>query len=257
MSISGLSRQIVGVDGCKAGWVAVTMDVNAARPAVSVHRDFSLLLEVFSDEALIAVDMPIGLPEVTEKGGRPAEIAARKLPTVPKSSIFSIPSRQAVYAEQVPLKQADRLAAHKRAVAVARSTSNSGSGFSIQAFCILPKIIEIDRLLRENQSLGGRVLESHPEVAFRRLNGWKPLARKKIGGRQNPAGVEERKAILFAHGFERRFLDQRLPPKVGVDDFLDAAAMMLVAARRLSGIAEAHPCPTGIDGYGIQIAIWA
>ncbi len=103
-----------------------------------------------------------------------------------------------------------------------------------------------------------RVFESHPEVAFRQLNGGQPMRLpKKIKGMVNPAGMEERKALLCRHGYDRGFLDRPPPPGAKTDDFLDAACMMLVAGRILRGEARPFPDPPGRDAFGIPVAIWA
>ncbi|RVB69770.1 DUF429 domain-containing protein, partial [Mesorhizobium sp. M7A.F.Ca.CA.002.04.1.1] len=41
------------------------------------------------------------------------------------------------------------------------------------------------------------------------------------------------------------------------DDFLDAAAMTLIAGRIVGGEARPFPDPPGRDSFGIPVAIWA
>ncbi len=138
-------------------------------------------------------------------------------------------------------------------------TSDPPRGVSIQAFGIFPKIREIDVLLREQPDLRERVIESHPEVAFMRLNGGQPMSLpKKIKGTVNPAGMEERKALLCRHGYDRAFLDQKPPAGAKSDDFLDAACMML-DCRPHHGAARPSPWPDppDRDAYGIPVAIRA
>ncbi|TGV78345.1 DUF429 domain-containing protein, partial [Mesorhizobium sp. M2D.F.Ca.ET.145.01.1.1] len=103
---------------------------------------------------------------------------------------------------------------------------------------------EIDTLLIARPELRGRVFESHPEVAFCRLNGDQAmLLPKKIKGSVNPAGMAERKALLCRHGYEMDFVDQPPPRGAAADDFLDAAAMALIAGRIASGKAKPFPDP--------------
>ncbi len=176
-----------------------------------------------------------------------------------QSSVFSIPSRAAVYAETAPFTTVEAwYAAHRRASEVAMRTSDPPRGVSIQAFGIFPKIREIDALLRERPSLRERVFESHPEVAFMRLNDGQPMRLpKKIKGMVNPAGMEERKALLCRHGYDRGFPGPAAAGGAKTDDFLDAACMMLVAGRITRGEAVSFPDPPGRDAYGIPVAIWA
>jgi len=141
---------------------------------------------------------------------------------------------------------------------VARATSSPPRGVSIQAFGIFSKIRELDALLIERPELRGRVIESHPEAAFWQLNGRRAMELpKKVKGRVNAAGMEERKALLARHELARGFLDQPPPRGAAEDDFLDAAAVMLVAARFARGEAICFPDPPGSDQHGLPVAIWA
>jgi predicted RNase H-like nuclease len=248
----------VGVDGCPGGWIAVWRQ-DGGEPTVRVFPAFARLIAAFPDDATIAVDMPIGLPEFSGRGGRGPEALVRPLLGQRQSSVFSIPSRAAVYAETAPFTTvAEWYAAHRRASEVAIATSGPRRGVSIQAFGIFAKIREIDALLREQPGLGARVIESHPEVAFMRLNGGVPMALpKKIKSMVNQAGMNERKALLCRHGYGQAFLDQKPPAGAKSDDFLDACCMMLVAGRIRRGEAASFPDPPGRDAYGIPVAIHA
>jgi predicted RNase H-like nuclease len=249
---------IAGVDGCKAGWIAVIQRPGEA-PGVSVFGSFSDLVTSLPDNTTIAVDMPIGLPEFSAKGGRGPEAAVRAFLGARQSSVFSIPSRAALYADTEPFVTVERWhEAHRKASAVARITSDPPRGVSIQAFGLFSKIREIDSLLRARPELRPRIRESHPEVAFCRLNGGQAMSLpKKIKGTINPAGMEERKALLCARFYSRSFLGRTPPKGAGADDFLDAAAMMLIARRIVHGEARPYPDPPGLDGHGIAVAIWA
>ena len=248
----------VGVDGCPGGWIAVWRH-DGGTPSTRVFPAFAALLAFFPDDATVAVDMPIGLPDFTQHGGRGPEALVRPLLGQRQSSVFSIPSRAAVYAEIAPFTTvADWYVAHRRASEVAMRTSDPPRGVSIQAFGIFPKIREIDAMLREQVDLTGRVIESHPEVAFMRLNGGKPMSLpKKIKGMVNPNGMEERRVLLCSHGYGRAFLDRRPPAGAKSDDFLDAACMMLVAEGIRRSEALSFPDPPGRDAFGIPVAIRA
>ncbi|CAN7743311.1 DUF429 domain-containing protein [Mesorhizobium caraganae] len=249
---------LVGVDGCKTGWIAVHRDPDAS-PSVSVFVSFAALLDALPADAIMAVDMPIGLPDFSQKGGRGPEALVRPLIGARQSSVFAIPSRAALYADTNDFTTVEAwYEAHRRASEIAKATSDPPRGVSIQAFGIFAKIREIDALLIARPELRSRVYESHPEVAFCRLNGEKPMTLpKKIKGAVNPAGMEERKALLCRHGYLRDFLDQKPPKGAAADDFLDAAAMMLIAGRIASGKARPFPDPPLADRFGIPVAIWA
>jgi predicted RNase H-like nuclease len=252
------SVDIAGVDGCKEGWIAVIRRRDGLLSA-KVFGSFGDILAGLSDDAVVAVDMPIGLLAFTRQGGRGPEVLVRRLLGARQSSVFSIPSRAAVFAADEPFITVERwYEAHRIASAVARRTSDPPRGVSIQAFGIFSKIRELDRLLRERQDLREFVVESHPEVAFWRLNGERAMTLpKKVKGSVNPAGMAERRALLASHGIESAFLDARLPRGAGEDDLLDAAAMLLIAARHARGDARPFPDPPGRDEFGIPVAIWA
>jgi predicted RNase H-like nuclease len=249
-------RTIAGADGCKAGWIAVVKRPYD-EPEAAIHPTFADLVASLPDDAILAVDMPIGLPDVTHQGGRGPERLVRPLIGERQSSVFSIPARAAVYAFSEPFTTVERwYEGHRIASAVARQTSDPPRGVSIQAFGIFPKIREIDALLRQSAELRTRVIESHPEVAFWRLNGGAAMRLpKKIKGLVNPAGMSERRELLIGLGLPASFANRLPPSGAYADDFLDASALLFVAARHARGETLSFPDPPGLDSHGIPVAI--
>lgn len=249
-------QTVAGVDGCKTGWVAVVR-MPGQMPTAAIWSRIEDLVGYLPPDATIAVDMPIGLPDFIRGSGRGPEMVVRPLLGARQSSVFSIPSRAAVYAETAPFTTLDEwYAAHRRASAVARATSDPPRAISIQAFGIFSKIREIDELLRRRPELRTRLVESHPEVAFWRLNGGQPMSLpKKIKGIVNAAGMSERRMLLARCGLDRAFLDTAPPKGSSDDDFLDACAMVLIADRVARGLAQSFPDPPRTDSFGIPIAI--
>lgn len=227
-------------------------------PVARVFPRFDFLIDALGPEAVVAVDMPIGLPERIEGAGRAAEKAVRPLLGERQSSVFSIPSRAAVEVGAGPFRsELHRREMHVEACRIAERSSHPPRRISIQGFGLFPKIMEIDRLLRAAPGLCERVIESHPEFAFRALNGGSAMALpKKIKGQVNPAGMEERRRLLVASGLPRSFLYAAPPAGAAQDDLLDAAAMLLVAERHARGTARPHPEPPERDAHGLPIAIW-
>ncbi len=246
-----------GVDGCKAGWIAVRRRAGHLSLR-EVFASFTDLIDSLPVDCIVAVDMPIGLPDRIGPGGRGPELLVRRHLGERQSSVFSIPSRAAVYAEPGPFGSVDAwYAAHRRASDIARDTSDPPRGCSIQAFGIFSKIREIDALLVARPDMRERVIESHPEVAFWRLNGGRAMTLpKKIRGMVNAAGMDERRNLLARCGLESDFLEQPPPAGAATDDFLDACAMLLVAERRAAGMAIPVPDPPLTDSFGIPVAIW-
>lgn len=68
------ARLQVGIDGCRGGWVAALSRSANNRPAFQVGAWLSALLTGLADDALVAIDVPIGLPEA---GPRCCDLAAR------------------------------------------------------------------------------------------------------------------------------------------------------------------------------------
>lgn len=130
---------LVGVDGCKAGWIAVRCDPGMA-PSVAVFASFTALLASLPDDAVIAVDMPIGLPAFSSKGGRGPEALVRPLLGNRQSSVFSIPSRAALYADTNDFTTLEAwYAAHSRASEVAKATSDRRAAFRSRRSVFLPR----------------------------------------------------------------------------------------------------------------------
>jgi predicted RNase H-like nuclease len=242
--MTDFDRALVGIDGCRAGWIAVTLR-SGRLPTVAVHTHFAEVLSASGETAVLSVDMPIGLPDFVGKGGRGPEKIVRRFLGERQSSVFSIPSRAAVSARD-----------YAEACHLALLTSDPPRRVSKQAFFLFPKILQIDALM--SPALQARVREVHPEVAFWQLNDEKPmLLPKKIGGRPNPSGIQERRALLMRNGFAPDFLEHRPPTGAAVDDFIDACVCALVSERIALGTARSFPELPQCDERGLHMAIWA
>lgn len=237
---------VVGVDGCRAGWIAVFKPVGQMSDVrVEVISDFEALLHHALSPSIIAVDMPIGLPECTGPNGRAPERAVRPYLGQRQSSVFSMPSRSAVYADT-----------YEEACRLALKTSDPPRKVAKQGYFLFPKVREIDRLM--TPALGKRVFEVHPELALWRLNGEQAMhLPKKVKGKANPDGLKERQALLERYGFPSAIFEAKRAKGVGPDDLIDAAANTLIAERLYKGEAKPFPEPLQTDERGIPVAIWA
>jgi len=197
--------------------------------------------------AVIAIDIPIGLPERTGYGGRAAENAVRPLLGARQSSVFSVPSRAAIAAED-----------YREACRIALATSEPPRKVSKQLFMLAPKIREVDTALRADATLPQRVFEVHPEVAFWRLNGEQALSEpKKVKSRPYEPGLTLRRRLLSEAGLPSAAVEA-LPPKgAGPDDLIDAFANVAIAERIFKGVAKPFPDPPERDAFGLTMAIWA
>jgi len=203
----------VGIDGCRAGWIAVSRGPQGL--TYRIDSDLAGLIGHFSDAERIFIDVPIGLPWA-EAPVRPCDAAARRALGAPRcSSVFPTPCREA-------------LAAADYVTASQKNFECLGWKLSKQTWGILPKIAEADRLLRETRS--GALREVHPEVCFWALAGEQPMRYSK----RTPQGRRERLEVLLRYepGVAALRLDALRNTRrtdVKEDDLLDAAVVFLTA----------------------------
>jgi len=237
---------LAGMDGCRAGWVAVFLRPTGDDVRVRILPRFSNITEAPEKPVVIAVDIPIGLPEHTGPGGRSAENAIRPLLGARQSSVFSVPSRAA-------LETAD----YREACNIALTTSDPPRKISKQLFMIAPKIREVDAAVRDDKALATRTFEVHPEAAFWRLNGERALTEpKKVKGKVYEPGLRLRRELLIASSLPRNHVETAPPMGAAADDLLDALACAAIARRIHAGIARPYPDPPPRDAHGLPMAIW-
>jgi len=240
------TQWLAGADGCRAGWIVVFVGPNHE---IRV-RILSRFLEIFAapeQPRLVAIDVPIGLPADIGPQGRGPERAVRPLLGARQSSVFAVPSRQAVYAKD-----------YGEACRLALDTSAPPKKVSRQLFMIAAKIREVDQALRDDPTLTDRVFEVHPEVAFWRLNGDRALTEpKKVKGQPYGPGLALRRMLLAERGFPRALTEGAPPPGAAADDLLDALACAAIAQRIQAGVAIPFPDPPLRDQFGLPMSIWA
>jgi predicted RNase H-like nuclease len=242
-----VSPWLAGVDGCPAGWVVAFVRPAGDEAEVRIVGRFADVLEAPEPPVVVAVDVPIGLPERAAYGGRAAENAVRPLLGERQSSVFSVPSRAAIDAGD-----------YAQACRAALATSDPPRAVSKQLFMIAPKIREVDAVLRADSTRAARIFEVHPEVAFWRLNGERALTEpKKVKGKCYAPGLALRRRLLIGAGLPAGVVDASPPKGAGPDDLLDALACAAVARRLHAGLAKPFPDPPPCDSFGLPMAIWA
>jgi predicted RNase H-like nuclease len=238
---------LAGADGCPGGWIVAFVHSNGNDVRLRIVPRFADVLAAPERPAVVAVDMPVGLPERTGPGGRTAENCVRPLLGARQSSVFSVPSRAAIYA-----------ADYAAACAIAAATSEPPRKVSKQLFNIAPKIREVDEVLRTTPDAARRVFEVHPEVAFWRLNGERALTEpKKVKCKPYEPGLALRRKLLVAAGLPAEAVNAQPPRGAAADDLLDALACAAVARRILRCVAKSFPDPPPRDAHGLPMAIWA
>lgn len=256
MALQDDESWVAGVDGCRGGWIVAFGRPDGEVLAPRLAGSFAEI--VFSAErpSVIAVDMPIGLPAQSPSGGRLAEREVRALLGMRKSSVFRIPSRRAVEAS-VAAEPADARERFFAACAIARDTSDDSKAFAKQGFYILDKVSEVDAFLRGHKDEARRVFETHPELAFVKMNGGAPLdLPKKIKSGNHAPGLALRRELLLRAGIPGDIATMKAPKGAGDDDLIDSLACLVTARRILRGEARSHPADPPRDDYGLPMAIW-
>ena len=216
---------VTGIDGCRSGWIAVTLD--GARVRARTAPELAELAELGA-EGITGIDMPLGL---LADGWRTADALARRALGRRGASVFAIPPRPVWTAPDYP-------------TANLRCRELTGRGMSAQAWGLRTRLLEADRFRR---AFAGQLYEVHPELAFAAMSG-APLADTK----HSAAGLAARRALLRGAGIE---LPERVPG-AAEDDLLDAAAVAWSARRIATGTARVLPDPPAQRGDdGLEIAI--
>lgn len=198
---------VIGLDACRGKWLAVTLD-NGRFVGSGLGSAVSLV-SAWPDATAIGVDVPIGLPETPD---RDADREARRFVGARRSSVFPTFPRSVL--EAATYEDA-------KALCVAHGWPKP----SIQSFGMRHRILEIAPLAEADE----RIVEVHPEVAFRELVG-RPLAPKRTR-----VGSSERRDALRTAGVDLPELPYPL------DDVLDAAVAAWTAARFARGEAASLP----------------
>jgi len=229
--------KLYGIDGCKDGcWVVAEADGESNRPALRVVEAGGLgpiFREAKRGEAVVVIDIPIGLPE---RGPRPCDQAARKIVGGKRaSSVFPVPCRAAL------------TAAGERASEI--NFRRTGKRLSKQSQAILDRIREVDQLM--TPELQAHVREGHPEVIFAKMNG-RPLKH----GKKSREGEQERLCLLRKVGIviDPHTEREQLGRAVGFDDIIDAVACLATARRIVVGAAQ-PVAPLDRRGLRMEIVV--
>ena len=227
---------LCGIDGVKGGWISATASLDAEKiTGIQLSFHPTLLSPFFQKIQLAAIDMPIGLPKQTRKGGRLAEKQARPFLKKRASSLFSTPCRSTLSAQS-----------YAEALSLSRASGPDGLGLSIQSYNILPKIKVLDALLQEDIPLRERIYESHPELAFSAMH-----PQTEFQSKYSSIGRSQRMAALRSQDcMPNKWLE-----KYPMEDQLDALACLWSARRIHLGLATMVPNPPPYDETGLRMAI--
>ncbi|MDX1590379.1 MAG: DUF429 domain-containing protein [Balneolaceae bacterium] len=227
-----------GIDGCKAGWLLITFDEKPAYHVLRTNDDLKKALEEYDR---VFIDMPIGLEdeEYTRECDR---LLREKLGSEYASSVFSPPIRPALHAPSY-------------AEANMQSYEFTEKKLTLQAWNITPKIRTLDQFLTENPEWREKILESHPELLFMKLNGGMIYQKKntKKGIRHRLSLISDRKPI--AADFFRDIKEDFRRNEVEEDDIVDAMALALGAHQSVEKGIKTLPENPETDSEGLPKAI--
>ena len=201
---------VLGVDGWRGAWVGALLDSRSV--TLLVLPDAAAVLAVPA-VAVVGIDMPIGL---SEDGARACDVQARRRLGRAGSSVFPAPLRPVLHATD-----------HADACRISRR--HSGRAISVQAWNLVPAIRSLDHALGSPPDR--RVVEVHPELAFRALDArvTDPKATAR-GLAQRVRALEPVIDVLDALA--------DAPARVPAVDALDACAAAWSARRVADGLAE-------------------
>lgn len=205
----------LGVDWASGCWVVVK---TGDEPLVSTEPSIlNVWHEHGADVRSILIDVPIGLPE---SGVRACDVEASEYLAGRRSTVFSIPCRDAVEADTY--KCAREL---------------SGGSLGSQSWWLFPCIREVDVFLQECDEATDVIYESHPEVCFAGLTGDVLEPKDTAAGRKDRLAALDETANLYDEVSEivRTREDgaewhERIS-KGRLDDVIDAAVLASTAAR--------------------------
>lgn len=224
----------VGIDWMKPYWLAA--EIQGTEVSIRKLSNISKIEDYYLTADAVLIDIPVGLPEnELENAARPDREARNYLPTDRKPTIFSVPCRQAVLIAEY----AEASAENERVLG--KKLSSTSHGFS-------KMIRHVDDFLAEDNSWKNRLVESHPEVAFQRLNGGNGLHHSK----HTDAGIQERIAILQRYGIDPMPLFAEFTPKQ-YEDVLDAVCLAVSAKLGCENGFQTIPANPTCDSRGLKM----
>uniref|UniRef100_A0A7C3Z0V3 DUF429 domain-containing protein n=1 Tax=Desulfobacca acetoxidans TaxID=60893 RepID=A0A7C3Z0V3_9BACT len=228
---------VVGVDGCRGGWLAIKLSREGASEA-RVFPDMAALWSAHRLASLILVDIPLGLPDAAND--RTCDKAARQVLGARQASVFPVPCRAAVYAPTYDA--ALKINEYKTGKRLFRAVWN-----------LIPRMRQVDQILRSDSRARKVIREAHPEVLFWGLNQRRPMACYK----KETTGQAERLKVLQGVFPQANsvFLDfkEAVPRgKVAPDDLLDALAAAVTALMGENNLKTLPPSPER-DAYGLPM----
>ena len=228
--------RVAGVDGAPGGWAAVIIEADRTR-----IRKVRALSDIVVGLDVVAVDVPIGLCDAYQTGGRACDRRARMLLQNRRSSVFPAPVRSVLAASS-----------WEDACALSRASAPGGKAISKQTYFILHKIKEVDEFLRARPELYEVVREVHPEVCFCELAG-RPMVYSK---KRQPGRKERVQALSLPFSDIDVIVNDGRKEGLPLEDILDATVACWSALRLAEGKGRSLIEPVPHDTAGLPMTIW-
>jgi predicted RNase H-like nuclease len=231
-------RVAVGINGCSDGWFYFRFDGELA--IFGACASIAEIIAGLPADACVLVAVPIGL-RARGKAERDCDLAVRELLGPRRTTAVPAPLRPV-------LKAADYASAQ------AQTRRLSGRGLSRQSWQLVPKVREVDDLLRHSEQARSLLRESHPELLFAGLAGG-PMSHAS----KTRDGFTERMTILsILHPDAERLVASAFLAHGGFeasrDEIVDAFVLALAARQplRLQGL----PAEPQTDPHGLPMQTW-
>jgi predicted RNase H-like nuclease len=238
---------LAGVDGCKNGWIVALGQQWPCHEPVRIEfcPNFRAVLDATARCDVVAVDMPIGLPDGSDV--RECDLSAQKALGHQRNSIFLTPPRSCIEAGDAVAFQS----MHRQI---------RGTGAGLPVWGIVPKMCEVNRIMEERianePTIQDRVIEFHPELTWQRLAGSSRLSSKK-----SAEGIFQRLSLLeqTSEGWLPPF-PHNISGNPTIDDVLDAvvgiSAALCFLKRNALGVRR-HPVnEPRRNSAGLRMEIW-
>lgn len=228
----------IGIDACKRKWIAVCISDKGFE--VGKFDAIADICKSYLDCDTYLIDIPIGLPE-SRDDVRPDMLVKKELGRK-GSSIFPVPCRQAVYAD-------DKSRARELNI------STLGKSLSEQSLGISKAIRQVDEFLKANPEWKNRLLESHPELCFSKLNGNQPIMENKT----TAEGHNKRLEVLKRHyPAADKVIEKFLavgPNRKKTDDVVDALCLAVTGRLIVENGCRRFPEKPMMDSTGLLMQI--
>jgi len=226
----------VGIDGCNGKWVAVYITENHFE--VGKFNTIEDICNRYPEADSFIIDVPIGLAE-SESDMRPDRLVRKELGKK-GPSIFEVPCRQVIYAE-------DKTAAREQNIAIL------GKSLSEQTLGICKAIKQVDEFLQNNVQWKNKLVESHPEFCFSKLNDNIPV----LEGKKSVEGQQKRLEIIRRYYPDAdQVVDKFLydvPSRKKIDDVIDAMCLAVIGKMIVEKGLKTIPENPMMDAKGIMM----